>query len=124
MRHVRTWGIATRVIKQNLERVGTFVRLLARGKPTLSPTRISFMRFLASGFRTPSHGVVPTASKSSTLNLDMDGPDRLKESPRTYEDGTHLDIFSLYYTGLGLCLHEPILGLPFGAHDWFGKRRR
>ena len=113
MLHARTWGIATRVIKQNLERVDTFVRLFTRGKPTLSPTRISFMRFLASGFRTPSHGVVPTASKSSTLNLD-----KLKQSPRVFWDGTHLNIFSLYYTGMGLCLHEPVLGLSVGGgHD-------
>ena len=34
----------------------------------LSPTAISFIRFRASKLRTPSHGVVPHASKSSTLN--------------------------------------------------------
>ena len=85
MLHGRTWSIATRVIKQNLEPVDRFVRLIARGEPTLSPARISFMRFLASGFRTPSHDVVPTASKSSTLNLDVDETDRLKESPRVFE---------------------------------------
>ncbi len=35
---------------------------------TLSPTCISFIKFLASALRTPSQGVVLTASKSSTLN--------------------------------------------------------
>ena len=78
-------------------------------KPTLSPTFISFMRFLASGFRTPSHGVVPAASKSSTLNLCAKRTDELgrKKSTRVV---THFDILSLYYAGIGLCLHKPKLG--------------
>jgi hypothetical protein len=74
----RTWDLATRVIKQNLKQVDMHFQEFTRGKRTLSPTCISFMRFLASGFRTPSHGVVPAASKSSTLNLDAD-PTEWKE---------------------------------------------
>ena len=67
------------------------------------------MRFLASGFRTPSHGVVLAASKSSTLNLCAEKIDGLgrKKSTRVV---THFDIPSLYYAGIGLCLHKPKLG--------------
>ena len=78
-------------------------------KPTLSPTCISFMRFLASGFRTPSHGVVPAASKSSTLNLYANRSDELSRKNAT-RAMAHFDIPSLYYAGIGLCLHKPKLG--------------
>ena len=67
------------------------------------------MIFLASGFRTPSHGVVPAASKSSTLNLCVNRTYELsrKKASRAV---THFDIPSLYYAGIGLCLHKPKLG--------------
>jgi len=68
----RTRDLATRVIKQNLKQVDVHFQESTSAKPTLSPTCISFMRFLASGFRTPSHGVVLAASKSSTLNFRTD----------------------------------------------------
>ena len=78
-------------------------------KPTLSPTCISFMRFLASGFRTPSHGVDPADSKSSTLNLSANRIDELSRKKAT-RGVTHFNILPLHYAGVRLCLHKPKLG--------------
>ena len=75
--YMRTWVLAIRVVEQYLRCERSSRQCSSqngrRGRLTLSPTFISFIRFLASALRTPSQGVVLTASKSSTLNYRVSG---------------------------------------------------
>jgi hypothetical protein len=63
------------------------------------------MRFLASGFLTPSHDVVPTCSKSSTLNLDVD-----VTKGEECQNWAHFNVFTLDYAGIGFRLDKPMRG--------------
>lgn len=62
--------LAARMVEQNLIKTQMNLRPLATKmtEQTRSPIRIRIIKFFASWFLTPSQGVVPILSKSSTLN--------------------------------------------------------
>ena len=118
-----TWVLAIGVVEQYL-RVVDHARQRVRQSGgsvaemrTLSPTFISFIRFLASALRTPSHGVVLTDSKSSTLNCGVWLETRAHIA--TWCGNAHLDVLAFDDARVWFCFHEPV----FCGHGWRGQTR-